>query len=105
MANNSILAFEATNETSKGGILAAMINRVMAWLEKLSASRKAKQEAARRKEINASFKFEERDGQLYITCHGVAIHQIPGDSEVWEVMDYLNASRDAAAKYETITIK
>lgn len=104
MANNSIMAIEANNET-KGGIFAEVINRVKAWLKKIHADRNARQEQERRKDINNSFRFEERDGRLFITCHGVAIRQISEGTEIRTAMAYLNASREAAANYETIILK
>lgn len=104
MANNSIMAIAANNKT-KGGIFAEVINRAKGWLEKIHANKSARQERERRKEINNSFKFEERDGQLFITCHGVAIRHISERTEIKTAMAYLNASREAATIYETIALK
>lgn len=99
MANNSNNAQQG-NTITKGSIFAQVINRVKGW----SAARKASRAAERRREITDCFKFEERDGQLFITCHGTAIRQIGESTEIRTALAYLNASRVAATKYETITL-
>lgn len=62
--------------------------------------RKQQLQLAHRDNICNQFYVNERSGELYILCNGVAIKQMAPDSTAQDICDIINTMRTAAVKYD-----
>lgn len=75
-----------------------MRNLLKEWLN----NRKQREQRAHRVNMCRQFQIDERGGEVFILCNGVAVKQMPSESSVQNISDALEVMRTAAIKFDTL---
>lgn len=75
-----------------------MRNLLKEWFN----NRKQREQRAHRVNMCRQFQIDERAGEVFILCNGVAVRQMAAESSVKDVSEALDVMRTAAIKFDAL---